>query len=304
MVARLSFILFFILTIAAAAQSGKGHRGSFGMIGAPEYRNRFFMPSYGPANSVTATPVNYDITKKFRVANNIFAGAFFLRIGQSRIANISSQPYTPYVVANPTKCLNFNPYDGFVYQLSDPVLGSSYNPAFVEQTGGWAGQLCDDLIVANKYTQVAFMDIATGGSSVLDWIPGGKFNVRMHVAISWLKLKGIFPTAIMWQQGTTDAINMMSQTTYQTNLRSVISDYNSLMGIAGAWDIALDTQSMGANWAPVRAAQTLVAGDNGNVLGPDMDTIPFPADNDGTHYNNSGNTLAASLWSTNIQAHF
>jgi hypothetical protein len=122
-----------------------------------------------------------------------------------------------------------------------------------------------------------------------------------------LTAMGITPTAWLWQQGTTDSINGMNQTTYQTTLRSVISYERSLSGrSADRWMIAQDTINGAANnvSTAIRAAQAAVAGDSNNFLGPDCDTLTFPTNSDGTHFNDTGNAAVTGLWSTKIRADF
>jgi hypothetical protein len=229
----------------------------------------------------------------------------FVTIGQSRIASNSSAPASPYTPTNGAKCLNLNPYDGTYYFANDPVLGASASVGFLNT--GWHGRLCDALVNASKYTQVVLIPIAIAGSSVTEWDSGGPYRDRIRAVAAMLTAMGITPTAWLWQQGTTDSINGMNQTTYQTTLRSVISYERSLSGrSADRWMIAQDTINGAANnvSTAIRAAQAAVAGDSNNFLGPDCDTLTFPTNSDGTHFNDTGNAAVTGLWSTKIRADF
>lgn len=255
----------------------------------------------------TGTPSNKDTVGKRRVFPTIGAGTgIFVTIGQSRIANISSSPAAPYTPTNFGKVFNLNPFDGLIYLLDDPILGCSYNPNMPEQRVSWQGRLADKLIAAGKYTQVLFIPIAQGGSSVADWMSGSIHSKRIDIAAAILSANSWSPSAWLWMQGTTDVINGMSQATYQTNLRSVIAYERAISGrSADKWMIALDSikDNTGTTNAAIRAAQTAVQADANNVAGPDADSLPTTDYDSGPHFNDTGNDAIAGLWSTAIQAH-
>lgn len=225
---------------------------------------------------------------------------WFVTIGQSRIANNSSSPASPYVVTNGANCINLSPYSGFYYIANDPVIGATATPGNFQ--AGWHGRLCDKLITASKYTQVGFIPIAMGGSAVADWISGGQYNPRITVAAEWLTALGITPKAWMWQQGTSDCVAGTSGATYQTDLQNVISFERALSGRSSDhWIIAEDTIHSGTTCSAIETAQATVGGQSGNYVGPNADAVPM-ADYDGTHYNNTGNDWIAGQWSTAIQS--
>lgn len=277
---------------------------------AHEAGNLPFANTYGLYDTPSlGTPGNWDTTGKFSIPSSVINGTtgVFVTIGQSRISNQSSSPATQYVPTNSVKCLNLNPYDGQIYKLIDPVLGASVVASNSLFSIGWHGQLCDKLINAGKYTQVLLLPIAQSGSSVTDWISSGFANIRLTVAASWLTSLGLTLNGWLWQQGTTDCISGMSQNTYQTNLRSVISYERALSGRSSdKWMIAQDSVKDGAGTtcSAIRAGQASVAGDSNNILGPDIDSLPTTDYDAGPHFNNTGNDAAAGLWSTKIQANF
>jgi hypothetical protein len=291
----LRIVLGFLLLIGAGAEARD--------VGSPVPPN-----IYNLSTRDSATPGSdfYDTTGKFRIYPTIDASTgIFVTIGQSKIASNSSAPATPYSPTNGSKCINLNPYDGFYYIANDPQLGSSASAGFLQS--GWQARLCDKLIAAGKYTQVILIPIAIAGSSVLDWDTGGVYHDRIRAATALLNAMNITPTGWLWQQGTTDCANSMSQTTYQTTLRSVISYERSFSGRSSdKWMIAEDTIQGTGNTvcSGIEAAQTAVAGDTGNLTGPNADTLGFSTYTDGTHYNNTGNDAIAGLWSTKIQAGF
>jgi len=250
---------------------------------------------------INATNPAYDTLGKSRIfPASLSSVAWFVTIGQSRIANNSSSPATPYTVANGANCVNLNPYDGNFYIANDPILGASASPGTFN--AGWHGRLCDKLITAGKYTKVGFLPIAMAGSSVADWMNGGgQYAARIQVAVSWLNALGITPKAWMWHQGSADCVGAMAGATYQSDLRAVISYERGRTGrSADKWIIAQDTIHSGATCAGIQTAQTTVAGDSGNYAGPNADAIPG-GDYDGTHYNDTGNDWIAGQWSTAIQ---
>ena len=225
----------------------------------------------------------------------------FVTIGQSRIANNSGPPATPYTPSNGVKCLNLNPYDGNFYVLKDPVIGCSATDGYYQ--AGWQGRFCDKLLLPTaKYSQLVILPIAVAGSSITQWVPGtGSLNPRILAACNLLTGLGITPTAWLIQIGTTDNINGMAQATFAAHLRSVIAYQRSLPGrSADKWMIAQDTIYGGSTSAGIRAAQASVATDANNYLGPDCDTID-PGAYDGTHYNDTGNNYIAGLWDTRVR---
>jgi hypothetical protein len=275
--------------------------------GLPTAPNTYNMPAINAPTPIGSN--NWDTTGKQRIFPTIGVGtAVFVTIGQSKIANNSSPPATPYSPTNGSKCINLNPYEGpdpHYYVANDPVVGASASAGFFQ--AGWHGRLCDKLINAGKYTQVIFMPIAIGGTAVADWAPGGTYNPRITAAAALLTGMGITPTAWLWQQGTNDCVNGTSGSAYQTALQNVIAYERGLPGrSADKWMIAEDTINGAGNTvcSGIETAQTTVGGQAGNSIGPNSDTLGTPTYTDGTHYNNTGNDAIAGLWSTKIQAAF
>lgn len=229
--------------------------------------------------------------------------AWFVTVGQSRTANVSSAPAHQYSVTNGTHCVSLNPATGKMYIANDPILGASAPLGNFQ--AGWHGKLCDLLIngATKGYTDVGFIAVAIGGSSVLDWIPSGQFNARMQAAASWLTAMGITPRAWIWQQGLADCA--MAGATYQTNLQNVLVSERGFSGRSGdRWMITVDTVSgisPQVTCPAIASAQTTVAGQTNNVAGPNLDSIPV-ADYDGIHYNDTGNSYVATQYQTAIGA--
>lgn len=266
--------------------------------GSAPSRNKYRLSDVDKAGN------NYDITTKKRVYPTIDAGTgVFVTIGQSRISNNSSAPASPYTPSNGVKCLNLNPYDGHYYLLQDPVLGCSASVGYFQ--AGWQARLADKLIAAGKYSKVVIIPIAISGSSIADWNPSsGAFSDRIRAASAMLTDKGISPTAWLCQIGTTDNINGMSQSDFQTYMRAAINFQRSFAGRANdKWMIAQDTIASGATSSAIRAAQAAVAADSKNYLGPDCDTVPSGY-MDPLHYNDTGNDYVAGLWDVAIRAAF
>lgn len=265
--------------------------------GRTRLQNRFRLSEFDHAGN------NFDTTGK-RIAYPVLDGStgIFVTMGQSRISNNSSTPASPYTPTNGAKCLNLNPYDGQFYVAADPVLGCSASVGYFN--AGWQARLCDKLINAGKYTSVVIIPIAIAGSSVLEWNPGtpGPYADRIRAASAMLTDLGINPTAWLCQIGTTDAINGMTQSVYQTQMRSIITYQRSLAGrSADKWMIARDTIASGVTSSAIRAAQAAVAADTGNYAGPDCDTVPS-GNMDTLHYNDTGNDFVAGLWDAAIRA--
>lgn len=245
---------------------------------------------------------NSDTTGKLKIVPTIGGTTgVFIAVGQSLISNISANGATPYTPTNTTTCFNFNPYDGFIYRLSDPVVGPAGSPYIAEWGVSWLGRLCDNLRATTaKYDQVLIIPVAAGSASVASFDTGGANKNRIDAAISWALAKGYTVNAVLWFQGTTDCDNGTSQAAYTASLRSIISNAVA-RGFNRPWMIARSSIRNGVTCSTIRNAQAAVAADAGNLLGPDADAVN-PADYDGVHYFNAGNIWIAGQWNTSIRA--
>lgn len=216
----------------------------------------------------------------------------FLVAGQSLAGNHGGSAYTP---SNASSCLNLNIYNGSLYRLADPVLGCS------GAAGSFLGRLADKLIAANRYDQVVMIPVAIGGTQVEHWSTAGYLNHRLRVAINRARGLGRPITAVLWEQGTSDAEINLSTALYKSRFAGVRDTIRG-MQCAAPLLVARETYIDGVTNSNVRTAQAeLVDHALGIYAGPDTDTI---TDRDGTHIHltDSGNDALADLWVTAIAA--
>lgn len=111
--------------------------------------------------------------------------------GQSLMTNICPTLYLP---SNPTKIDQLSVYDGQLYEINGPVLGTSYVPALtLNGPGCVAVDLCDRLI-ARGWDRVILCDVAIGSTSISWWgDDGGIHESRGPVVMARLARRGIVP---------------------------------------------------------------------------------------------------------------
>jgi hypothetical protein len=289
----LTSALFLLFGVTAAFAQLGGGSGSFNLYTLNDY----------------ATSQFQNITGRVVAAAPAAAGTgVFILAGQSLIANEGVTTYTP---TNTAACLNLNIYDGVVYQLKDPTLGTTGT------AGSYIGRLCDKLVNAGKYTKVLMVPIAIGGTTVGQWTSGGEaglmgaggnsgwFSHRLIVALNRVRQQGLTPTAVLWDQGTQDAANGTTSVNYQTRFNNLVTTMQG-SSYTGKWAIAKDTMVANVVSATIQAAQAAVVNGTTVYAGADIDSLTGGTNRqaDGTHLTDTGNDSAATLWSTMIQATF
>lgn len=257
-------------------------------------------------------PCMRDTSAKKRLLNiDITTIPVFVTLGQSRISNISATGATVYTPTHTTNVININPYDGFLYQLTSPILGTTYVPTVPAENIDWHGRLGDDLITDGWHsaTKIAFLPLAIGGAAIDNWDPNGVDPVyasRIAAACALLNDLAIDPIAWLMQIGTTDSIAGTSQSAFAASMRSVIAYQRSFVGRSSdKWFIAKDTINGTSNnvSTAIQAAVDDVVADAGNYAGPDFDAaFTYPTYSDGSHFTDAGNSAAAAAWENSIVA--
>lgn len=268
---------------------------------------RNFLPNVFNLSDTDRPGDSNDMSAKTRVYPNLAAVKYIVSFGQSRAASNSAAPATPYVVTNRSTCINLNPYtDGGFFTADDPILGASASTGYLYT--GWHGRLCDLLVNAGwrSGNAIAMIPFAIAGSSITQWKSGAEYGPRILSVATMLTTRGINPEFILVQIGTTDCIAGMSQATFESEMRAVISYWRGLPGrSADKFYITLDTIHDANVVCPaIVAAETAVGGDAGNSVGANADVFTFPTYSDGTHFNDTGNAAMASAHSSKIQANY
>ncbi len=221
--------------------------------------------------------------------------------GQSLSMNYSNPAYS---VTNPTKNFTLNPFDGLCYQTQGTLVGTQTTTTFVSYLAKTA-----DLLITNDSISggVIIVPMMYGGTTVAQWTKAGATSFpylynNIAVAAHRLAALSITPTEIIWEQGTTDAINGTSQGSYTASLAIVIAQFKALWpGVP----ILINTESWNGS-AVVTAIQNAQAAAIDNVstfAGANTDTITGGGRYDTLHFNSTGFSSAASLLETAIVAH-
>lgn len=219
----------------------------------------------------------------------------FLVVGQSLAANHSGT-----TLFTPASLLihNLNIYNGTLYRCADPILGAS-GALF-----SWVCRLGQNLITAGDAARVIFIPVAIGGSTSADW-GGGGLSGRLQVAANYARLYGWPITAVLWEDGTTDAQLGTSGAAIQAN---VIRAQNILIGqgFDVPWLIAIESMSVNVTNTTVRTAEVALQNSSAKrFAGPDTDTLTgITYRSDGTHWTDTGlATVAGSgYWQSFIEA--
>lgn len=223
--------------------------------------------------------------------------------GQSRISN---QPTTtPYTPTNTTKVHQINIYDGLVYQMIDPVLGAGGS------SGSYLSKLGDALINAGVFQRVIFVPMGIAGTATTQWITG---DLRQRILVAGRRARALgygapnadLYKAIIWENGQTDVANGVSSAQYQANIITIQGLFAEV-GFAVPFFIAQSTMDTNATNSTIRAAQAALVNNSAlRYAGPDLDTLTGGTNlqADGTHFNDTGNTSAATLWKTALDVVF
>ena len=208
-----------------------------------------------------------------------------LAVGQSIASNFGSVPHTPG-----PKVFSF--YNGRCFHGDDPLPGA-------DGSGGsiWS-RLGDLLIERGLAKNVLLVAVGSGGSSVSEWVPDGKFYPRLLDATSSLKKNDLKPNLALWLQGSRD--RQMEPALYRDLLQEFIYAFPFLgiqLGQPTRMLVATHTRCKSGTSPELQAAQRSVI-DPGKFIfaGPNMDVLEDDKKYDGCHYNNLGLNTAAKMW--------
>ncbi len=213
--------------------------------------------------------------------------------GQSNSAS-NGPSYVPVNVAN---IVNINPYDGAVYPNLDPLLGT----ATILGTGSFWPRIADMLITAGKFAKVWIIPIGVGGSSSIEWTPGGQLFDKPCVAMRRLQQLGITPSTTnftiiyTFNQGESDSAT--SAATYTNNINVLNTRLRNCPGVSvqfnGRFFIARETMLFNVVNPIISNAQFALT--NGVTIFDfgDMDSITGAANRpDGTHLSTAAGQAA------------
>jgi hypothetical protein len=230
-----------------------------------------------------------DIGIKTRVAaNEIVSPAVVMIIGQSNGGNHGE---TRHAAHGPV--YNFNPFDGWCYRASDPLLGATGD-------GGSPWCLLGDAIIAKRFApSILYVPLCVGGATVAEWAPGGTYHHRMTYALGRLREASFWPSHIFWHQGEADALHGTSAEHYTASFRALFQGLREF-GVTAPVYVAFASyfalpEGYQAQQAVIRGAQrSLIDEAIGILPGPDTDLIKDRFD--GCHMGAIGLGQHAAAW--------
>lgn len=194
-----------------------------------------------------------------------------------------------------------DPYDSPSGQID--TVSSDTSPA----AAGSVWPLVANSFLANVRKRVLFVPCAKGGVSITSWLPGANHQNRatLYGSMVYRALRaGGNLKCVMWWQGETDAINGMTQATYNGYLDTIANAVQADLGIPlMACKLQNSSGIADANEAAINAAIAEAWADNANVLqGPDLSDL---GSDDAYHLQSDAKLLtAAGRWWTAIAAAF
>jgi hypothetical protein len=157
-------------------------------------------------------------------------------------------------------------------------------------------RLADKLIAGGKAARVLICPIAMGGSSIAHWGADGQHTDRIITICERLRLHGLTPTWIIWQQGESDHNTQMG--VYSQRLLDTIGVFRA-QGVNCRFYITTSTMLNGNISANIQTAQSVVVNNADNIFqGPNSDTLCPAATHrtDNTHYNTTGGDTIATAY--------
>jgi hypothetical protein len=153
-------------------------------------------------------------------------------------------------------------------------------------------------------TPVAFVNVAVGGTSSRQWLPGEPLYSNLANAG---KRIGRF-RAVLWQQGESDVIEKVPKDRYVQNLSQIRAGLEKEWGFSPPWLLAKSTHHPMVYNDPVHEGQIRAAIDKLCQSrefwpGPDTDIlggIYRGGPGSRQHFSGAGQRLAAQLWFASI----
>jgi len=162
-----------------------------------------------------------------------------------------------------------------------------------------------DALAKDLNVPIGFANVAWGGTSSQQWMPGEQLHQRL---VATGKTLGRF-RAVLWQQGESDVISKTPTDKYVANLVEIRKTAAEAWGFEPCWLLAKSTHHPtvyndleGEN--RIRTADDELVKLPGFCLGPDTDTLREENRGDAQsrrHFSAVGQRRAAELWQAAIQ---
>jgi hypothetical protein len=217
--------------------------------------------------------------------------------GQSLWANVCPTLYKP---VNAGVIDQMNIYDGALYSIGGPLLGSSYVAAL--GPGNITARLADLLVANGKFNRVIVVSTAIGSTTASMWGDAtGDLYPRLQVAMARLASRGTVPGmpgvtfACIWGLGETDNHIGTSQAAFTASGKSFLLKLQST-GFTGRIFIPRESWILGAASNAIRAAQASLLNGTTVFPGGNFDSLNAASrQGDNTHWNDVGAAAAALL---------
>ncbi|MDG1357788.1 MAG: sialate O-acetylesterase, partial [Akkermansiaceae bacterium] len=218
-------------------------------------------------------------------------GDVYIIAGQSNSANWGS----PAAAATDDRVAARSELTGNTWETAaDPM-------PIANGTGGSPWPRFGDLYVASENVPVGIMSVGVGGTTTIQWQPGGSLYPRIKSAVESFPANGF--KAILWHQGESDTVASVTAAQHQTNLENIISESRSDAGWSVPWylsEVSFMPSTSLAQEMPIAAGQRATAyADPLTLLGARTDDFHLESKtSDGTHYNAAGLLDHATQWHT------
>ncbi len=241
-----------------------------------------------------------DSTVATGVVEPIGVGELFVVAGQSYATNTNDEKLT---VSDPQQRVSaFNIATNTWQVANDP------QPAPDGTDGGSIWPPLGDAIVKELGVPVGFANVAVGGTSSQQWMPGGSLYPRLAEVGQQIG----HCRAVLWQQGESDVIGKSTIETYVSNIRTIRDTAFTNWGYEVPWLLAKSTYHPTVYNDPegegrIRSAIDALTKLPGYRAGPDTDTLQGENRGDAQsrrHFTGIGQRRAAEMWQASIRAAF
>jgi hypothetical protein len=211
--------------------------------------------------------------------------------GQSLATNILPTLYLPQ---HPEAVSNFNIYDGKLYDIRGPLLGTSTHQAI--GVGNVMVRVADLLISAGAFDRVILVPVSLGGTFIEMWATGALAD-RIPRALRQLRDAGITPDApgvtftLLWAQGETDVSLNTSAEDYAGHWRTIVARAEAA-GFRGRFFMNIETMP-DDRYSTVYHGQLAAIDGMTTFAGGDWNAIGIGGRTDGTHFDDIGGEVAA-----------
>lgn len=142
-----------------------------------------------------------------------------------------------------------------------------------------------------------FAVLAVDATSMAEWTRhDGALQRALQRQVHDMRLQGVQPDLVLWQQGEADARAGTSSPAYEAGLYTLLTQWRG-MGVRAPVLLARSTHCRQGDGQAVRQAQDRLLQRLPDVaIGPDLDRLQGAARVDGCHFSAAGLDAAAALW--------